>query len=298
MKQITDQDFELNLLFEQAKNPLDAFQQISEVFQILNTFDKWVLTAIGRKITVEYTIADLEYASIKTLIEQTLKATPDEAIAELDWKKVIGAILLRAKYRLLKYLESHKRIDSREDIEIVPRQINEDFEASGLNKVTVISPLNLFPLVDLYSSAINAFNKLGEGENVEYKSSYGNARLGNGIVINRQKVITELSEDAIINTTTEILKIKKLDLLSDEASWDFKKDHRALKGVKISDHDWLNEYHSRKFVLLPEDSLKVRLKTTYIRSPDPEFSNTTYEILKVLEVITPSTNNGGGKLFE
>lgn len=287
-KENNSQEFELNLLFNGQKHPADAFSSISENFQTLYYYDKWVLSSISDLVDVEYSITNLQYSSIKSRIAQLITIIPDDAIAELDWKKMVGAILLKAKYRLLKYLGSNKNIDKRTDIDAITDGINKDIAEIKLSAVIIVNPLNSLYLVNIYEEMIRTINKLKDGEEIEYKSTYGIARVSNGINFDRAKIISDLGEETVINETTEILKVKKLDMLSDKARWDFKRDHQALDGVKISDVQWLKDYHERKFSLLPDDCLKVKLKTTYIHSPNPDFSRANYEILKVLEVIPPS----------
>jgi hypothetical protein len=286
-----DTDFELNLLFEGQKEPAAAFLQLSEAFQFLYYFDKWVLSALGESDAIEYSITNLEYSSIRSFIAQILRAVPDKAIEELDWKKMVGALLLKAKYRFLKYLEKNKEIGRRSDVDTITEGINKDIKESGLTALIIVTPINPFPLVNIYEEAIKTVNKLNHGEQVEYKSAYGNARITSGIGFDKLKMISELGEQILTNETTEVLKVKKLDMLSNEARWDFKKDHHALNGVKISDQQWLNDFHARKFSLLPDDSLRVQLKTTYVQSPDPHFSRTSWEILKVMEIISPTESN-------
>src|SRR6478609_2872938 len=97
-KNLEDQNFELNLLFEKEKAPVDAFNELGNIFQSIYDFDKWMLSHIDREASVQYSLRDIEYSSIKTKIAQLLRAIPDDAIKTLDWKSLIGNFLLKAKY--------------------------------------------------------------------------------------------------------------------------------------------------------------------------------------------------------
>ncbi len=290
------QFFELNLLFLGTKDPATAFARLGEVFQFLHDYDQWILNSVSEGLAVEYSIINLEYSSIRSRLAQLLRAIPDKGIEEFEWKKMLGAILLKAKYSMLKRLERNKSIESRDDLDAITRELEKEVRVKELQNRFLVASLNQFVLLDLYGQAIEAINKLADGENVEYVSPYGTARVTNGISFDRGKIISELGEQTLQNETVELLKLKKIDMLSNEARWDFKKDHYALKGVKISDQQWLADFHTRKFSLLPEDSLRVRLKTIYTHSPNPDFSNNSYEILEVLEVIPP--NEQSRNLFE
>src|SRR4051812_14627761 len=116
--------FELNLLFEKEKAPVEAFNELGNIFQAIYDFDKWMLTHIDREANVQYSLQDIEYSSIRTKIAQILRAIPDDAIRNLDWKSLIGNFLLKAKYLFLKKLEQNKTIDSKAILEALTTEIN------------------------------------------------------------------------------------------------------------------------------------------------------------------------------
>jgi hypothetical protein len=75
-------------------------------------------------------------------------------------------------------------------------------------------------------------------------------------------------------------------LLSNEAKWEFKLGTRTIQ-AKILDSGWLNKYHKREIVLKPEDSLKVKLKTSYTYTNNNEHTQFLYEILEISSIISP-----------
>lgn len=66
--------------------------------------------------------------------------------------------------------------------------------------------------------------------------------------------------------------------------------------AKISDQSWLDKYHAREYPLLPEDSLKVKLKVFYTNKSDGKIVKPSYEITKVIDVIYPDNNQSALEL--
>jgi hypothetical protein len=101
--------FELNLLFEGHKQPIEAFTELGKIFEALYEFYKWMLNHISREASFYLNLENLEYSSIKTWIAQILRSIPDDAIEDLSIRKLFGSFLLKAKYLFLKKLDIFER---------------------------------------------------------------------------------------------------------------------------------------------------------------------------------------------
>ena len=97
----------------------------------------------------------------------------------------------------------------------------------------------------------------------------------------------------------KILKIKTMDLLSDNTYWKLIRENKTID-VKILDSDWLEKYHNRQFVIQPNDYLKLQLKITYTINQNFDKPKVTYEAIKVYEIIPPKDieDNGQVNMFE
>ena len=289
--------FELNLLFDGNKQAVDVFNELGNIFQSIHEFDKWILSHIDSGASVYYTIEGIEFGSIRTRLAQFLRAIPDDAIKTLDWKALVGNLLLKTKYLILKALEQNKTIDSKAILETLTTEINSELSKLEENSSQIIIPqINIYILLNNIETISRVVNSLPNKESIEYRSKFGDVKLSRGIYINKSKIIHELGATTVTNDTTEILKIKKIDLLSDEAKWDFKIGSRVVH-ARIQDITWLNNYHKREIIIKPEDSLKVTLKTTYTFTNNNEHTQLTYDIVKVLQVITPDIERKNPNLF-
>ncbi|MEO6720771.1 MAG: hypothetical protein ABIN67_10395 [Ferruginibacter sp.] len=283
--------FEVNLLFTENKTAIEAFNNLLSFYEILNDFDKSVVRNIGINYVGEYGLEDIEFSSIRTKLVQLLKATPDEIIKNLDIKKTIGYFLVKVKYRLIKLLEKEKDITSKNQIQPITDKINEDIKEIGITLNIMVTQVNNYVVLNAVDDLAKETNKLKDKESLEFKSMAGNASIQKGIFINKPKILAELGQRTIVNETTEILKIKKVDLLSEEPKWDFLQGKRVLN-AKMLDKNWLDDFHKRNVIIKPEDALMVTLKTTHTYSPNFDDKKTDCEITKVLSVISPDSDNG------
>lgn len=283
------ESFDLNFYFQTQKSPITAFDKLKDIFQAFSAIDKVYLSSIDSSLVSGYVLQGLEFGSIKSKIAQLIREIPDEAIKELEWKKVIGHFLVKAKYLILKHLEGEKQIDSAVDLASLAKKIEvEKSKILGANKY-IINEINTYSLLFVMEPFVNIASQLNDDERIEYVSPAGKANVTNALTFNRAKILWELGDKQFESETTEILKIKKIDFLSNNSLWSFKRDNKPID-AKVVDQEWLNRYHAREYPLMPEDSLKVKLKTTYTNRSDGTVVKPTYEVIKVLEIIYPPEN--------
>lgn len=294
--ELNNENFQLNLLFEGEKNPYEAFDELKDIFQALSVLDEVYLASIANGIQCDYSLQSIEFSSIKTWIAQRIREVPDEAIKDFDWKKLVGHFLLKLKYLVLKYLESNSEIDSKESIERLAKDIETEKVKILASDKYLVNEVNLYTLINSLEKIVTVLGRLREQERIEFKSVDGSAILNKRITLNKAKILWEIGDTNAEHETTEILKIKKIDLLSNNSTWTFKLRTKTID-AKIVDREWLDKYHSRDFPLLPEDSLKVKLKVIYINRPDGTVLKNTYEITQVLKRIDPDDNSFQMKLI-
>lgn len=296
-KKTKDFDFELDLMFSGQKNPVEAFEQIAKMYEKLLSIDQQILYNILPNAKLEYELIDLEYSSIKSKVNQILKSIPDDVLKDiLNPGKLIGHLLVYIKKRLIKATENNE-VQSIESLQKVTNDINKEIKKLPSTTIIILEINNYFVL--------NAINELGfEGrklkkeEYFEYKSKAGNARIGNNSSVNMAKLLFELGGQTIEQQRIESLKVKTQDLLSDKASWKLIRQGKQIE-VKILHQEWLDDYHNRKIIILPNDYLKVDLKITYTTNTNTKKPIITYEAIKVLEVIPPDKIEGSNtNLFD
>ncbi|WKZ74553.1 MAG: hypothetical protein QY303_10405 [Vicingaceae bacterium] len=281
----TDYDFELNLNFEGQKNPVEAFGQMAKMYERLIAIDKHILYNILPNARVEYELADIEFSSIKSKVAQILKAIPDDVLKDItNPGKLLGYVLVRIKYRIMKAVETNE-VQSRQELEAVTKNINKDINKLSSSTVIILEVNNYFVLNAINDIATEG-RKLRKTESFDFKSKDGVAKIKNNSSVNMAKILFELGDQKFEQQRVETLKVKTLDLLSDRANWKLIREGKQID-VKILHQEWLEQYHNRKIIIQPNDYLKIDLKITYITSTGSIKQTIHYEALKVLEVIPP-----------
>jgi len=282
--------FEVNLLFKEQKNAIEAFNELLKIYEVLTEFDRLLVRNISPTITSEYGLDDVEFGSLKTKLVQLLKGIPDELLKDLQLRKIIGYFLVKLKYKLIKLLSDEKEIVSKEQVQRLTDEVNNDIQEIGKTYVIIVTQVNNYFILNAIDDLAQQVNNLKDKELLEYKSQAGSTFIGRGILINKPKILSELGQRTIINETTELLKIKKVDMLSDEPKWDFLQGKKLLK-AKMLDKSWLDLFHHREVIIKPEDALMVTLKTTHTYNPNFDDKKTEFEVIKVLSVISPEDDN-------
>jgi hypothetical protein len=154
----------------------------------------------------------------------------------------------------------------------------------------MVTQVNNYTILNSIDELVGEANNLKEKELLEYKSNAGNTFISKDVYLNKPKILSELGQTTIVNETTEILKIKKVDMLSEEPKWDFIQGKKNLS-AKMLDSPWLDDFHHRQVVIQPEDALMVTLRTTHTYTPNFEDKKTECEIIKIISVITPESDN-------
>jgi hypothetical protein len=292
-KENLDFDFELDLIFSGQKNPVEAFGQIAKMYEKLLSIDQQILYNIYPGAKLEYELIDLEYSSIKSKVNQILKSIPDDVLKDiLNPAKLFGHLLVYVKRRLIKATETNE-VQSIESLQKVTTDINKEIKKLPVDNIIILEINNYFVLNAINELGIEG-RKLKKDEYFEYKSKAGNARIGNNSSVNMAKLLYELGGQTVEQQRIETLKVKTLDLLSDKASWKLIRQGKQIE-VKILHKEWLDDYHSRKIIIQPNDYLRVDLKITYTTNPNTLKPIITYEALKVLEVIPPDNIEGNNQ---
>jgi hypothetical protein len=119
--------------------------------------------------------------------------------------------------------------------------------------------------------------------------------LYNKVFVDMHKILKEMGNETIQQERVETLKIKTMDLLSDNTYWKLIREGKTID-VKILDYEWLEKYHNRQFVIQPNDYLKLQLKIIYTTNQNFDKPKITYEAMKVFDIIPPKDIEDDGQI--
>jgi hypothetical protein len=284
-----DFDFELDLSFKENKNPSEALNQLAKMYDKLLVFDKHLLYNIFPESNLEYQLVDIEFGSIKTRAIQILNSIPDDFLKEiLNPSAWIGLLLVTVKHKVLNAIECNeiKDADSLKKFTFDTNKII----SKGIPEGIMYLELNNFYILNTIQEISALSSKLNNDELYIFKSKEKTARINNKAFVDMPKILKELGSQTFEQQRIEILKVKTIELLSNNAKWSLIREGKQID-VKISHKKWLDDYHSRKIIIQPNDFLKVDLKIIHTTNQNSKKPIISYEAIEVLDVIPPDDSN-------
>ena len=258
MSNLNYEQFEIYIDYDKnADNPERVFLTLAKLVSEFSNFDSIVCDSLAIKIKSKMVLEKVENGSIKARFRYFLEnIVDDEALRTLDWKRIIGNILIAGKYKLLATLN-----DSSEDKGSNLTQLQADiFELSKplvQNSLKVNTPVPCVKLAKCIDGVNSAFNNLKETDKVKYITRQGSIDTKFNPVFSLAYEKTQLIEHSYANTYKVLLVVKKPDFLGD-SQWAFIYDGKRID-AKIADNVWLESFHNREVTLQVKDSIECDL---------------------------------------
>jgi hypothetical protein len=116
-------DFGIFIDYDTQGSPTKALRAFSNIIEAFERLDKDLIGSIDSKIKPITVLEDLELGSIRGWLKNRLESVDDDALKELDWKKAVGAYLVKAKYIVVHFLEDKTEITTREEVMSLEAQL-------------------------------------------------------------------------------------------------------------------------------------------------------------------------------
>lgn len=249
----SETSFSLLLQFDPLQeSPSSLFRSAAQFADAFQTLDSAATHSIDGHITTSLTILGFENGSLRTWFASILRSIDDEALKDLNLKKLIGAYLVRVKYAAVDWLED----DNPKKIVELEARITEEAIRTDVRLIPAYSPPSRGLLLDSVRRLGMAKELLADGDKVHFESKFGNLELDT-----RQRLdVTKIEGVEIASETTHslrgsLLTVKKPDYLG-HSQWQLKFGDRTVRAT-IADQVWLARFHSREVGLQPGDAIKV-----------------------------------------
>lgn len=211
-----------------------------------------------------------------------LENLDETGVKELDWQKIVGGFLNKARLAIIRSLRDKEGFTSQQELLNVQSEVDKFAEQTGINQLNAYGTLHKGLLADIIDNITKAVKPLGAKDYVEYRSFEGNARFNP--YFKTEDLSHLVSEGEQTTRTLERLKIKKADFLG-ESKWDFKLYNRTIE-AKIFDNEWLAKFHNGEITIKSGDLLEVDLQTDYVHGPAFQHTQVVHSIQKVVRVIS------------
>ncbi len=256
---------------------------MSEFIEAFHELDKCLAKSFSIDIQPVLVLQDIESGSIRTRLSSVLKLIDDEALKDLDWKKQVGKYLVKAKHKVIKFLDQQTEINSLEPVRNLEEELFELAKETDIQHIPMYTTVPTQKLLESIAYISRAPYSLSDKDHVSFISEEGEDVIRRGPYITSQTV-EELLTKEILNKQMElVLLVKKPDYLGN-SMWDVQYSGRTIQ-TKILDIDWLERFHNREIGLSPGDSLRALIHLEIKIGENKIVIGEHYTVLKVFEVI-------------
>lgn len=277
-----DADFSFTIDFEKrAGDPRRVFDAASMLVDAFEMMDAAFAGVVDSKIQTVMVLEDVEVGSLKVWLRNLLRGVPDEAIKDFEWKKAVGHYLLKAKYLALKFCDNESA--GREGLDILREEIRDLARETDVRHLPDYAPIHEGRLVASLDQLQNAKRTLGPKDRLTIETDDKTYEVDLNKTWSPSEVIVPTDTRETYSDGEMFLTVRKPDMLG-EAMWQFTHGKTNLS-APIHDDLWLSDFHDRKIPILPGDSLKCKVRFTYVYDDAGVLIEQKTEILEVLEVV-------------
>ena len=279
-------DFAIVIDFQRSSpDPARVFRSMTQLIDTFQKFDRELVHTIDVNIQPVMLLEDVESGSVKSWLSAWLEATDDTGLKELNWKKIVGGYLVKAKYLLIDFLNRETDIVVREDLENLQRQIQAAAEDTGVKRIPAYKPPSKALLVRSITDISYALDPLQRGDRAAFETRSGDrVEFSLTVKVAPESLNDLLVQEAVSNNEELILFVKKPDFLGD-SQWEFK--HESTLEAKVLDLDWLARFRRNEISLQPGSAIRALVRVEVAYGYDHEVVHRKYQLIKVLEVIPP-----------
>lgn len=276
-------DFSIIIDFDKnSPNPSRVFKSMASVIETFEKLDNDLVRHIDNKIETVLLLEDVEKSSLKAIFANILSKIPDDAIKDLDWKKIIGHYLLKAKYIYINKTEGRARITDGNDIDAIEMELKKAAHETGVDQIPTYVPMTKKSIIKNIDNISKSLESLNKNDKIYYDSQFGKASFNLDLSIDLEKMEDLITGEVYESVTPMILKVKKPDYLGD-SMWEFKHGNKTIS-AKITHTKWLRDFQNRDIDVRPQDSLVCNVKTTNKYDYNFELLSISYEVVEVVKI--------------
>jgi hypothetical protein len=283
-------DFYIEIDFQKGKgNPSRVFRAMSDLIDALQSTDQSLIKSIDAKLEPVLLLEDVQSGSVRAWLKQAIESIDDEGLKEGDWKKIVGAYLVRAKYLVVNFLDKKVDIRGPQEIEGLERELNRLAEETDVKRFPAYEPVKREDLVRDIARINDALAPLNDDDKATLVAGEEKADFNLSLHIAPETIEELITAESIESVAEMILKVKKPDFLG-TSQWEFRHDNRTLS-AKILDEDWLGQFQNGDVLVKPGDAIRAQVVTEVKYGFDRDVVATHYSVTKVIQVIAKEKMN-------
>lgn len=262
---------------------LPVLQSAMRLIEGLDALDHALLSSINTSLEPVSILNDVQHSSLKMLLKRALKAIPDDAIANLEWKTWVGSLLVKGKHKLLEKLDAPKEV-----VQATLNELSQDY-LNAPNSTAGYLPPELTETLSALNQIKSARATMPTSK-VIFQTELGTVDLP---YVDAEYTVESITEETHYKSSgRDLFKVKSPDMLGN-AQWKVKHAGKVVD-VKITHEAWLDEYHARRINIAPHDSLDADFTQEVIYDDNQIEVSNTITLIYIHRVVVPPENQ---KLF-
>lgn len=288
-------DFGLRIEFNsQTPDPGRIFRAFSGLINFCQSSDRNLLESLDISIEPVLLLENIEEGSIIVWLRTLLESIDDQAIKELNAKKLIGSYLVRAKYVIIDFINKRTTITSSEEIVELQAELVDTAQETQVSPLGIYTPPPARALLENIEQLQSAVSELQSEDRVYYLTQSTSVPINLGFNVSPETIEDLMTRKVLKSETEMILKVKKPDYLGN-SKWSFKHDKRIIE-VKITDEEWLKNFRTKKFFLGPGDAIQAIVESVTRYDVNYEVISTQYTVKKIVQNISVELGEQGSLL--
>jgi len=226
-------------------------------------------------------LEDIEAGSLKVYLRNILNKIDDEAIKSLEWKKAVGTALLKAKYLVLRWLDSED--GSGKAIDILREELRTLAHQTDIKHLPDYAPIQEARLLASMDKIQEAKRTLNPHDRLIVETDFDKYEVDLSKTWEPSEVIPLEHVQETYSKGEIILTIRKPDLLKD-TMWQFSHGKSTIY-APIKDEKWLDAFHRREVPIYSGDALRCEVEFAFVYDEQGTLIDQKITVTKVLEVI-------------
>jgi len=277
-------DFDKN-----TENPSRLFKSMSLLIDSFKDFDSLLSRTLDNKINTIQILDEIKVGSLITSLKNFILIDDQKNLGDKVNQDSVQRYYNNCKLKVFETINDNKTIDNLKIVEKLEKDLENVAIETGVKNTILYHPVDKIDLVQNLKNISDSVKDLNDSDNVIYLNDKDNpTKINKNCEVHIDKI-----EEALIDREDEIilpliLKIKKPDYLG-ESKWELKFGRQSID-AKILDDNWLNDFHKRKILTAPGDSLDCNVKQINKYDKKGNLLDTIYEILNIKSIIEFTVN--------
>lgn len=253
----------------------------NDFVKMCERLDRELIKSVHTGIETEVVLDDIQSGSLKLILRNVVRGVPDEAIKDLDWKKLIGTYLVLGKWKFLEWADDP---DAPQKLAEIRRELQATAAATEVLQLPDYAPPPPGVIIQALQDYQAVKERLLPGDKAYYRSTVGDHEVDRELRFDSDQIERLAVRETITQPpATMLLLVKRPDYLG-KAKWDLRHGKRPLQAM-IADEEWLARFQGRQIDVRPGDALKCRVEVEMLYGFDNELISERFVVVEVMDVL-------------